>query len=137
MAEQASKNKSATRQDMERVREILFGGISRDFESRFEAMNRDIERLQKELDQANTSLSKMEQEQRDKLQALRGDVRTADDEIRSELRAVNERLGGEKVDRQQLGDLFTEMGRQIKEGKGLDSLLRDILDLEDEGEESK
>ncbi len=123
----AENSKSATSpQDLERVREILFGGVIRDHDTRFATLQRDLERLQKALDRTNEELANRDSAHSQKLQEARQAFQTENDEIRAELRSSVERLSSAKVDKEQLGNLFIEMGNQIK-GNGTISAVLDGL----------
>lgn len=123
----AENSKSATSpQDLERVREILFGGVIRDHDTRFATLQRDLERLQKALDRTNEDLANRDSAHSQKLQEARQAFQTENDEIRAELRSSVERLSSAKVDKEQLGNLFIEMGNQIK-GNGTISAVLDGL----------
>ncbi len=152
--------------EVDRIREIIFGTQMRDYDQRFEAMVRDVERLQRELNQLNEqlvaqsaaqtkNLQEARQESRaaeadlrthlrqqidqvsaqltDKdaaqsqnLQALRQELRTADSALRDELRQAAQRLTNDKVDRAVLGDLFIELGTQIKGDSSLADMLKGL-----------
>lgn len=127
MSTQESKNPATSPQDMERVREILFGGVIRDHDARFATLQRDLERLQKALDRINEQLAAQDSAQNKKLQEARQDFQTSIDELRAETRSAVERLSNEKVDREQLGNLLIEMGNQIKGTGVLSSMLGGLL----------
>jgi predicted nucleic acid-binding Zn-ribbon protein len=112
--------------DVDRIREILFGGQMREYEQRFQVMQRDLDRLQQELDRLNEQLGSQDSEQNKKLQAQRRDLRQADDEIRSELRQTTQTLANEKVDRAALGELFAELGNRLKTGGSVADLLASL-----------
>lgn len=124
----AENPKSATSpQDLERVREILFGGVIRDHDTRFATLQRDLERLQKALDRTNEELANQDSAQSRKLQETRQEFQTENDEIRAELRSSVERLSSAKVDKEQLGNLFIEMGNQIKGNGAMGAVLDGLL----------
>jgi chromosome segregation ATPase len=126
----AENTKSATSpQDLERVREILFGGVIRDHDARFATVQRDLERLQKALDRANEELAKRDSAQNQKLQEARQEFQRESDELRAELRSSVERLGSAKVDKEQLGNLFIEMGNQIKGNGTMSAVLDGLLQV--------
>jgi len=131
MAEKDSNTMSqaSTPQEVDRIREIIFGTHMRDYESRFEAVKRDLDRLQQELEHLNAQLAEQDSDQTKKLQTVREELRTSDDGIRDELRATAQRLTSEKVDRENLGDLFIELGRQLKTGESLGGLLSGLESL--------
>ncbi len=128
-AEEGSK--ASTPQDVERIRDIIFGRQMRDYEGRFEAVTRDLERLQQELDRLTQALADQDGEHAKKLQTLRQELRTSDDGIRSELRDTAQRLTVDKVDRVMLGDLLVELGTHLKMDAGLGDLPADLKALED------
>lgn len=127
MSTQASQNPATSPQDMERVREILFGGVIRDHEARFVKLQRDLERLQKALDKSNEQLAAQDSAQNKKLQEARQDSQTSEDELRAEMRSAVDRLSAEKVDKEELGNLLIEMGNQIKGTGILSSVLGGLL----------
>jgi len=127
MSTQTSQNPAANPQDMERVREILFGGVIRDHEARFVKLQRDLERLQKALDRSNEQLAAQDSAQSKKLQEARQDFQTSEEELRVEMRSAVDRLSEEKVDKEQLGNLLIEMGNQIKGTGILSSVLDGLL----------
>ncbi len=127
MSTQASQNLATNPQDMERVREILFGGVIRDHEARFAKLQRDLERLQKALDKSNEQLAAQDSAQNKKLQEARQDFQTSGDDLRAEMRSAVDRLSAEKVDKEQLGNLLIEMGNQIKGTGILSSVLGNLL----------
>ena len=123
MAEQTGSG-AGTAQEVERIRDIIFGPQMRDYEQRFQAVQRDLSRLQQELDRLNEQLSEQDREQGKKLQALRGEMRQADDDLRDELRQKAQQLMTDKVDRVALGELFIELGTHLKAGGALADLLQ-------------
>ena len=131
MAEKDSDNVSqaGTPQEVDRIRDIIFGTQMRDYDGRFEAVKRDLDRLQQELERFNAQLEEQDSDQTKKLQTVRQELRTSDDGIRDELRATAQRLTSEKVDRENLGDLFIELGRQLKTGESLGGLLSGLESL--------
>ncbi|RLT39362.1 MAG: hypothetical protein DWI57_10435 [Chloroflexi bacterium] len=131
MSTQASKNPATSPQDMERVREILFGGVIRDYDARFATQQRDLERLQRALEKTNEQLAAQDSAQNKKLQEARQDFQTAIDDLRAETRSALDRLSAEKVDREQLGNLLIEMGNQIKGTGILSSMLDGLLQTDE------
>lgn len=153
-------------ESVDRIRDIIFGPKMRDYDQRFEAIVRDLDRLQQELDgltdkqtsqnaaqtkssqtlrqelrQADSELrSELKQElarietqmaeqnasQNEELQALRQELRKANADLREELRQIAQRLTGDKTDRSTLGDLFIELGNQVKSGGSLADLLKGL-----------
>lgn len=116
----------ATSQDVERIRDIIFGPQIRDYESRFQTVQRDLDRLQQEIDRLAGQLTDQGGDQNKKLQGLRQEMRQADDNIRDELRQTSQRLTDEKVDRLALGELFIELGNHLKNGGSLAELLKGL-----------
>ena len=90
-----------------------------------------IEALQKALDKTNEHLSAQDNAQSKKLKETRQDFQKEIDELRAEMRSAVDRLGEEKVDREQLGDLLIEMGNQIKGNSMLSSVLDGLLQTDE------
>jgi len=84
-------------QDVERIRDIIFGSQMRDYQQRFDAVERDLTRLQGEIDRLTEQLAEQDSDQTKKTQVLRRDMRQADDDLRNELRETAQRLSTEKV----------------------------------------
>lgn len=116
-----------TGQNLERAREILLGPVMRDYENRFAALRRDVERLQQALERANRQLAEQESQTNRRLQELREELLKQDDELRAELREAVQNLVDSKVERQTLGDLFIELGTQIKGNGALANVLEELL----------
>lgn len=127
MSTKTSPNLTENPQDMDRVREILFGGVIRDHEARFVKLQRDLDRLQKALDRSNEQLAAQDSAQSKKLHEARQDAQTSEDELRAEMRSAVDRLSEEKLDKEQLGNLLIEMGNQIKGTGILSSVLGGLL----------
>lgn len=113
-------------ENVDRIRDIIFGPQIRDYEQRFYNVQRDLERLQQELDYLSEHLTEQDGNQNKKLQALRRDMRQSDDDIRNELRQTAKKLAFDKVDRATLGELFIQLGTNLKSGASLTDLLKSI-----------
>jgi predicted nucleic acid-binding Zn-ribbon protein len=103
-----------TPQEVDRIRDIIFGSQMRAYEGNFQTIQRDLERLRHELERLNGKIDDQDANHNQKLQALERELRIADDHLRDELRETAFRLTDEKVDRQTLGDLLIELGSQLK-----------------------
>ena len=117
-------------QEVDRIRDIIFGPQMRDYQQRFQMFQRDLERLQQEIDRLTEQLADQDSSQSKKLQDLRREMRKADDGLRDELRETAQRLTVEKVDRVALGDLFIELGTHLKTGGSLTELLKSLEEQE-------
>ncbi len=117
-------------QEVDRIRDIIFGPQMRDYQQRFQMFQRDLERLQQEIDRLTEQLADQDSSQSKKLQNLRREMRKADDGLRDELRETAQRLTVEKVDRVAQGDLFIELGTHLKTGGSLDELLKSLEEQE-------
>ena len=126
-------------QEVDRIRDIIFGQQMRDYDQRFQIVRRDLERLQEELDrlaertaeqESNQAKRLAEQDgsQTKRLQELRKEMRRADDDLRDELRQATQMLTDDKVDRAALGELFIEVGTHLKSGGFLVDLLKDLAE---------
>jgi predicted nucleic acid-binding Zn-ribbon protein len=132
MTEQQAKanSKAESIEEVDRIRDIIFGHQMRDYEQRFQIFQRDLERLQQEIDRLTEQLADQDSSQSKKLQDLRREMRKADDGLRDELRETAQRLTIEKVDRVALGELFIELGTHLKTGGSLAELLKGLEEQE-------
>ena len=121
-------------QEVDRIRDIIFGPQMRSYQERFQQIARDMERLQQELDQLSQQLTEQDSGQSKKLQTLRHEVREADDNLRAELRRCVDQLTNDKVSRDSLGELFVELGTRLQSGGSLSGLLESIGEA-DEGKD--
>jgi chromosome segregation ATPase len=119
-------------QEVDRIREIIFGTQMRDYGQRFEAIQQEIDRLRQEI----ARLSERQSEQRDglsvRLDELRVDVQQTADDLRSELEQVAERLEAQKVDRETLGQWLIGLGTSLKSGKAPPAVLEPMDESETE-----
>jgi predicted nucleic acid-binding Zn-ribbon protein len=113
-------------QEVDRIRDIIFGSQIKDYEQRFQNVQRDLNRLQQEFDQLNEQLTDQGSDHNKKVQNLRREMRQADDGLRDELRETAQTLSQDKVDRMALGDLFVELGNHLKNGGSLADLLKGL-----------
>jgi septal ring factor EnvC (AmiA/AmiB activator) len=113
-------------QEMDRVRDIIFGPQMREYARQFQTVERDLERLQQEFDRLAEQLADQDSSQTKKLQNLRREMRRADDGLRDELRQTAQRLTDDKVDRVALGELFIELGTHLKTGGSLADVLKGL-----------
>jgi len=132
MADEQTEITSQTEsvQEVDRIRDIIFGPQMRDYQQRFQMFQRDLERLQQEIDRLTEQLADQDSSQSKKLQDLRREMRKADNGLRDELRETAQRLTVEKVDRVALGDLFIELGTHLKTGGSLTELLKSLEEQE-------
>jgi chromosome segregation ATPase len=119
-------------QEVDRIREIIFGGQMRDYQQQFQSVQRDLDRLQAEIDRLAEQLAEQDGAQSKKLQTLRQELRQADDDLRDELRQTAQKLGTDKMDRVALGEMFIELGTQLKSGGSLADLLKGLEEKEAE-----
>lgn len=82
-------------ESVERIREIIFGPKMRDYEQRFEAVTRDLGRLQQELDHLSEQLTAKDTAQGKNLQGLRQELRQTGSDLRKELKAEIGRVGAQ------------------------------------------
>lgn len=125
-------NSEETSQEVDRIREIIFGSQMRTYEGKFQTVQRDLERLQQEIDRLTEKLAEQEKNHRDKLQANERELRKTNDSLRNELRETAQKLSDEKVDRKVLGDLFIELGGHLKTGGSLADSLKDLLEVKED-----
>jgi len=125
-AETKAATQTETLQKVDRVRDIIFGHQMRDYEQRFQLVQRDLDRLQQELDRLNEHLTDHNADQVKQFQGFRRDMRQADDDLRTEVRHIAQRLTDEKVDRIALGELFIEVGSHLKTGGSIIDFLKNL-----------
>jgi predicted RNase H-like nuclease (RuvC/YqgF family) len=132
MSDEQAQTASAAEapQEVDRIRDIIFGPQIRDYEQRFQNTQRDLDRLQQGIDQLTEQLAEQDSSHNKKLQALRREVRQADEDLRDELRQTAQKLTVDKVDRIALGDLFVELGTHLKAGGSLTDLLEKLSKTE-------
>ena len=128
------EQRQASSQDVERIRDIIFGTQMRDYQQQFEAVQRDLARLQQDIDQLNEQLAEQDSSQSKKVQSLRREMRSADDDLRSELRDTAQRLTTDKVERVDLGQLFIELGNRLAEGRSVSDLLKNLVEGEQDSD---
>ena len=119
-------------QEVDRIREIIFGSQMRDYQQRFQSLQRDLARHQQEIDRLAEQLSEQGSGQGKKLQSLRQELREADEDLRDELRQTGQKLATEKVDCVVLGELFIELGTHLKNGGSLADWLKGLGEKEAE-----
>jgi len=122
--------RAETPQEVDRIRDIIFGPQMRDYEQRFQTVQRDLDRLQQATDRLNEQLADQDSAQVKKLQALRQEMRQADDDLRTELRQTAQTLTTDKVDRLALGEMFIQLGTHLKAGGSVADLLKDLVEKE-------
>jgi len=113
-------------QDVNRIREIIFGAQMRAYEQRFQTLQRDLERLQKQLDQLAEQVEQRDTNQGNKTRELRNEMRQANDTLREELRAIAQALTNDKVDRVALAEMFVQLASHLKDGGSLGELLQGL-----------
>jgi chromosome segregation ATPase len=85
-------------ESVERIRDIIFGPKMRDYEQRFEALSRDLNRLQADLDNLAEQLTAKDAAQTKSLQAARQELRQANGDLRNELKGEATRLSGQMAE---------------------------------------
>ena len=119
-------------QEVDRIRDIIFGSQMRTYEGNFQTIQRDLERLLHEIDRLNEKIDEQDRDHSKKLQALERELRKADDNLRTELRETALKLTDEKVDRQVLGDLLVELGSQLKSAGSFSGVSKETLESKEE-----
>ena len=103
-------------ESVDRIRDIIFGPKMRDYDQRFEALVRDVGRLQGDIDQLSEKLTSKDAAQVKAVHSLRQELRQADGEIRSEMKGEVVRLGNQMAEQNaaqtvSLGNLRQELNR--------------------------
>lgn len=114
-------------QEVDRIRDIIFGSQMRAYDGNFQIIQRDIDRLMQEIERLNEKLAEQEKSHAEKVQALEREMRKSDDGLRAELRATAQKLTDDKIDRRVLGDLFIELGSQLKSPGSIPGALKQLL----------
>jgi chromosome segregation ATPase len=117
---------SETVEEVGRIRDILFGQQMRDYQQRFDALRRDLERQQGDLNRLREQLTEQDADQGKKLGSLRQEARDADEALRSELRETAALLSDQKADRAVLAEFFLQIGAILKSGGPTDGLLKSL-----------
>lgn len=128
-AKQPAVSQEETPQEVDRIRDIIFGSQMRDYEQRFQMILRDLERLQQEIDRLSDRLAEQDSEQSKKLERLRKESREADEALRRALRETAQQLTNDKVDRLALGDMLIEIGNRLKTGMLSSDLLQGLEEI--------
>lgn len=103
-------------ESVDRIRDIIFGPKMRDYEQRFEALVRDLGRLQGEIDRLGEQLTSKDAAQTKAIQGLRQELRQADGDLRSETKGELGRLASQVGEQNvaqttALGNLRQELSR--------------------------
>ena len=117
-------------QEVDRIRDIIFGTQMQDYDGRFQTVQRDLDRLQQEIDDLAERLADQDSSQSKKLQNLRSEMRKADDDLREELRQTAQKLTNDKVDRMALAEMFTMLAKLLRAGGSPADLLKELAGSE-------
>jgi predicted nucleic acid-binding Zn-ribbon protein len=116
--------------EVDRIRDIIFGTNMRDYEQRFQAVQRELDRLQRAVDDLNSRLASTDGAQTKSLQKLGHDLQEAqatmrveldraDEGLRAELQQAVGKLTFDKTDRAALGELFVQLADRLRaDGSG-------------------
>lgn len=108
-------------ESVDRIRDIIFGPKMRDYEQRFEAVMRDLERLQQDLDHLNEQLVAKDAAQTRALQGVRQELAKASGDIRSELKAETGRLTTHSAEQNAAQSAALQSARQDLSQAGADA----------------
>lgn len=95
--------KPAGVEELDRVRDILFGAASRAYENRIGTLETEIHQLQQALAQLNVQVNDQQAAQLARV-----------DDLRREWQETTQQLAEAKLDRAVLGDLLVALGNQLK-----------------------
>lgn len=143
--ENTSDSKTATGNDLEQLRDILYGNQARateqrldDLEVRLENVNRELQNnlndqvttlsdssekqfkaVEEKLNQTNTHLNQRLDQQiselRKQLADFRAESRQRDTDLRQEMLTLGAMLDKQKTGRSELGELLVELGQQLQQ----------------------
>lgn len=102
-------------EELERVREILFGSVARDQDKRIQQLQAEIVRLQQSLSQTNAQLAEQHRQHVEQVEDLRKYVDENNRSFRSEMEMSINQLNEDKLNRSTLGDLLIALGSRLKE----------------------
>ncbi|MBI1297475.1 hypothetical protein GC175_21260 [bacterium] len=102
-------------EELERVREILFGSMARDQDKRIQQLQNEIARLQQAVTQLNGQLAEQNRQHIDQIGQLRQQTDAANASLRGDMEHALNQLRDDKLDRRMLGDLLTSLGRRLQE----------------------
>jgi hypothetical protein len=113
--------------ELDTLREILFGDHARDTISRFTAVEKDFTKLLENrthvlndlitqlTESVDKRLAALEKEFDSRLERLRRETKKRDEDIQAELQHIAESLKDQKVSRQQMTQLLIELGNRLQE----------------------
>jgi hypothetical protein len=102
-------------EELERVREILFGSMARDQDKRIQQLQNEIARLQQAVTQLNSQLAEQNRQHIDQIGQLRQQAEAANASLRSDMEDALSQLRDDKLDRRMLGALLTSLGSRLQE----------------------
>jgi DNA anti-recombination protein RmuC len=125
-------------QEVERIRDIIFGTQMRDYEGRFQDIRREIDRLRDQFEQdidrlreeTSERMASQNADQTKRLEALRRKMREADSGLRKDLQEMTQKLTDEKVDRLAMADMFSILAAFLQSGGAPTALFGDLEKLE-------
>ena len=126
-----SAPETGSAQEVDRIRDIIFGSQMQDYEQQFQMMQRELEQLQGEIDGLRKQLRNQGSEQGKNLKILRQEMREADNDLSSALQKTAQELTAQNLDRLALGELFLKLGNRFKTAGSLADVLKG-LEAEDE-----
>jgi acetyl-CoA carboxylase alpha subunit len=113
------KAKAASQEEpaaaVDRLRDIIFGAQSREYEDQFQSLQRALKRLQQETDRLRQQQAHRESDETEKIQQLQQEVQRLHAELRAELRQINQQNKTEYLERPALAKLLIKLGTDLKE----------------------
>lgn len=132
------RNADELRREVERMgtREALLQQLltqMRQQEGAIQSLSESITRLhetlasqERELRMLKTSASEQREQQERKLDALKRELREAEDTLRAELRRIGDRLDDQKTDRRALAAMLMEVATRLETGTSVSGLLEEL-----------
>ncbi len=122
--------------NVDQIRELLFGPQMREYNKRFEEIQKEIARVSKKLDELGAKLEsfmaevaseseKQNQENLNRLQALEKKIQVRLDELHADLRQKLQQVEENKADRFQFANYLMELAMRLKGENILDQLQED------------
>ena len=106
--------------------------LSRDLQSGVGEVRESLSRQERELMELRAAVGERHDQHERRLDALKRELRQAEDSLRSELRRVADRLDERKTDRKALAAMLIEVATRLETGSSVTGLLEELAGLPEE-----
>lgn len=111
--------KLAQQEELAKIREIILGPDLTQVHATLDQHANDLRALE-------TALAELREQNERKLDALKRDLRRAEETLRAELRGVADRLDDQKTDRQMLAAMLRELATRLETSSHVATLLEEL-----------